>query len=70
VENTTWETVVRLIIEKGRIAQYLGLTMCGVVASLGGSSGWIDGGQVVQIVLAGVMLAGGVEIAKIVGKVE
>jgi len=60
----------KLIVEKGRFAQWLGLIMCGTIAGVGGAQGWLNGAEVKGIVTLGVLLAGGVELAKIVGKTE
>lgn len=59
-----------LIIEKGRFAQWLGILMCGLVAIVGGSMGWLDANSVQQITLYGVSLAGGIELLKRVGRDE
>lgn len=64
--NELW----KLIVEKGRFAQWMGLIICGVVATWGGAGGWLNGIEVVRVVTLGVLLAGGVELAKIVGKAE
>ena len=55
----------KVIVEKGRFAQWLGLIICGVVAYFGGSGGWLSGEEVVRVVMYGVGLAGGVELMKL-----
>ena len=66
MQNGIW----RLIVEKGRFAQWLGLAMCGAVALSGGIGGWLKGDEILQIVGYGVGLAGGVELMKLLKGAE
>lgn len=58
------------IVEKGRLAQWLGILITGIVGIVGGLYGFLNGAEIVKIILAGVMLAGGVELVKRIGKSE
>lgn len=58
--------LLKLIVEKGRFAQWLGIVICGVIAGLGGVQGWLVGDEIIKVVGYGIMLAGGVELAKLV----
>ena len=56
--------VLKTIIEKGRFAQWLGILITGAVGIVGGLCGFLNGAEIVKIILAGVGLAGGVELMK------
>ena len=59
--NGFWKAV----IEKGRICQWMGILIAGIVGIAGGTGGWLESQQIVQVVMAGIGLAGGVELMKI-----
>ena len=59
-------SLLQLIIEKGRFAQWLGLLICGAVSLCGGMQGWLTGEEVIKVVMYGVGLAGGVELMKLI----
>lgn len=59
------DSIWKVIVEKGRFAQWLGLVICGAVALCGGRWGWLDSNEILEVVKYGVFLAGGVELAKL-----
>ena len=63
-DSTTKASIWQLIVEKGRFAQWLGIVICGAVSLIGGTMGFLNGEQIIQVVGMGVGLAGGVELMK------
>lgn len=58
------ESIWSKIVDKGRLAQWLGIVIAGGVAISGGFGGFLNGEEIVRVVLAGIGLAGGVELMK------
>jgi len=57
--------ILKLIIEKGRICQWL--VICGAVllCLLGGSKGWLQANHIVEIMKYAFCIAGGIELIKL-----
>lgn len=62
--------ILKIVVEKGRICQWLAIVGAVVVGVWGGVGGWLVGEEIVKIVLAGIGVAGAVEGFKMLKGIE
>lgn len=62
--------ILKIVVEKGRICQWLAIVGAVVVSIFGGIGGWLTGEEIVKITLSGIAVAGAVEGIKLMKGVE